>query len=78
MWYKKGNLEILHVGLNIKLALYQHKHFHPSGDTTPSKEDINVSLRLKESGKILGIDLLDHIIIGAEGSFCSIKQRGII
>nr|WP_315110220.1 JAB domain-containing protein [Clostridium intestinale] len=53
-------------------------HNHPSGDTTPSKEDINVSLRLKESGKILGIDLLDHIIIGAEGSFCSIKQRGII
>lgn len=29
MWYKKGNLEILHVGLNIKLALYQHKHFQP-------------------------------------------------
>lgn len=53
-------------------------HNHPSGDTTPSKEDINVTNRLKEAGKILGIEVLDHIIIGVDGMFCSIKERGMI
>ena len=40
-------------------------HNHPSGDPNPSKEDINITLRLKECGKIMGIELLDHIIIFA-------------
>lgn len=39
-------------------------HNHPSGDVTPSKEDKEITLRIKESGIILGIKLLDHIIIG--------------
>ena len=41
-------------------------HNHPSGDPTPSKEDINITLRLKECSKIIGIDLLDHLIIGKD------------
>lgn len=52
-------------------------HNHPSGDPTPSQEDINITRRLIESGKIIGIDLLDHIIIG-DGSFVSLKEKGII
>ena len=52
-------------------------HNHPSGDPTPSKEDINITLRLKEGSKILGIDLLDHIIIGKE-NFVSLKEKGIL
>jgi DNA repair protein RadC len=52
-------------------------HNHPSGDTTPSKEDVNITERIKESGKILGIELLDHIIIGND-SYCSLKEKGII
>lgn len=52
-------------------------HNHPSGDPTPSKEDINITLRLKESGQILGINLLDHIIIGKE-KFVSLKEKGIL
>lgn len=52
-------------------------HNHPSGDTNPSKEDVNITKRLKECGQILGIELLDHIIIG-DGKFCSLKERGII
>ncbi|EJO5346445.1 DNA repair protein RadC [Clostridium botulinum] len=52
-------------------------HNHPSGDPTPSKEDINITLRLKECGKLIGIDLLDHIIIG-ENKHVSLKQKGII
>ena len=52
-------------------------HNHPSGDSTPSREDIDISLRIKECGKILGIDLLDHIILG-EDNYSSLKQKGII
>lgn len=50
-------------------------HNHPSGDPTPSQEDISISKRLVESGKILGIDLVDSVIIGS-GSYISLKERG--
>ena len=52
-------------------------HNHPSGDPDPSKEDVNISLRIKEAGKIIGIDLLDHIIIG-DNKFVSLKYKGVI
>ncbi|ATY58200.1 JAB domain-containing protein [Staphylococcus argenteus] len=50
-------------------------HNHPSGDVTPSQEDIMTTLRLKECGLILGIDLLDHIIIG-DNRFTSLVEAG--
>lgn len=50
-------------------------HNHPSGDPAPSAEDRNVTRRLKEAGMILGIDVLDHIIIG-EQRFYSMKENG--
>jgi DNA repair protein RadC len=49
-------------------------HNHPSGNPEPSKEDIDLTSRLIESGKILGIEVLDHIIIG-DGIFVSLKER---
>lgn len=52
-------------------------HNHPSGDPTPSTEDINITTRLKECGKLIGIDLLDHVIIG-NGNYVSLKEKGII
>lgn len=52
-------------------------HNHPSGDSTPSKEDINITIRIKECGKIIGIELLDHIIIG-DNKYTSLKEKGII
>lgn len=52
-------------------------HNHPSGDPTPSKEDINITLRINECSKIIGISLLDHIIVG-KGKFTSLKEKGII
>lgn len=52
-------------------------HNHPSGDPTPSEEDINVTYSLKEGGRILGIELLDHIIIG-DNEYVSLKEKGII
>ncbi|MBZ4645006.1 MAG: repair protein RadC [Petroclostridium sp.] len=50
-------------------------HNHPSGDPSPSQEDIEVTKRIVESGKILGIDVLDHIIIG-DGKYISLKEKG--
>lgn len=52
-------------------------HNHPSGDPTPSAEDINVTNRIKECGKLLGIELLDHIIIG-NGIYISLKDKNVI
>lgn len=52
-------------------------HNHPSGDPTPSKEDINITIRLKECSKIIGIDLLDHLIVGKD-KYVSLKEKGII
>ncbi|MGG2018299.1 RadC family protein [Bacillus sp. S10(2024)] len=52
-------------------------HNHPSGDPTPSREDIEVTKRLVECGKIIGIEILDHIIIG-DHKFVSLKDKGHI
>ena len=76
MWYRKRNLEILHIGLNIKLALYQHKHFHPSGDPKPSQDDINATTNLTGILSTMGITVLDHIVIG-RNDFSSLKQLGM-
>ncbi|KGR78661.1 RadC family protein [Ureibacillus manganicus] len=50
-------------------------HNHPSGIATPSPEDIDVTKRLQEAGYIIGIDLIDHIIIG-DHQFISLKEKG--
>jgi len=50
-------------------------HCHPSGDTTPSQDDIELTRRLHKAGEILGIEVLDHIII-ADNQFLSLKEAG--
>jgi DNA repair protein RadC len=50
-------------------------HNHPSGDPAPSREDIQVTARLRRAGEILGIEVLDHIIIG-DNRFVSMKEEG--
>jgi len=52
-------------------------HNHPSGDPTPSQEDISVTRRIYEAGKIIGIELIDHIIIG-DGKYISLKERNVV
>ena len=52
-------------------------HNHPSGDIEESEEDKRITRRLKEAGKVLGIELLDHVIIG-DGSYTSLKEKGLI
>src|SRR5690606_23612398 len=52
-------------------------HNHPSGDPGPSPEDIEVTRRLQEAGKLIGIELLDHLII-ADQSYVSMKELGLL
>ena len=52
-------------------------HNHPSGDPNPSKEDIQITERLKEAGNLLGINLIDHIIVG-DDKYISLKEKGVL
>jgi DNA repair protein RadC len=52
-------------------------HNHPSGDPTPSGEDIQLTKRIHQAGQLVGIDLLDHVIIG-DGRWVSLKVQGVI
>lgn len=52
-------------------------HNHPSGDPTPSPEDIQLTKRLVESGNIVGVDVLDHLVLG-DGTFTSLKEQGMM
>jgi DNA repair protein RadC len=64
------NSSLVHPREVFKVALLSNSasiivgHNHPSGDTTPSQEDREVTQRLKKAGKLLGIEILDHLIIG--------------
>jgi len=63
---------IVHSAASVVLA-----HNHPSGDPDPSEDDLKITKKLVDSGKILGIEVLDHIII-AKNDFCSFKERRLI
>lgn len=52
-------------------------HNHPSGDPTPSPEDAAVTRRLQEAGELLGIDLLDHVVIG-DNRWMSLREKGLM
>ena len=51
-------------------------HNHPSGDPSPSREDIEVTKRMVEAGKIVGVQVLDHIVIGDR--YSSLKEKGYL
>ena len=52
-------------------------HNHPSGDPTPSREDILITKQLKDAGNLIGISLIDHIIIG-DNKYISLNEEGIL
>lgn len=60
---------------NVKAVILGHNH--PSGDPEPSQNDIHVTRKLAEAGKLLGVPVLDHIIVG-DGVHVSLRARGII
>jgi DNA repair protein RadC len=77
------NANIVHPREVFKLALAESAahiivaHNHPSGDPTPSREDIEITKKLVDTGTIMGITLLDHVIIG-DGRHFSMKEAGHI
>ena len=77
------NSSLVHPREVFKLAILKNAHSiicvhnHPSGRIEPSREDIDVTYRLIEAGKILGIGVLDHIIIG-DNAYCSMQSDGIV
>lgn len=52
-------------------------HNHPSGDPQPSRDDVEITRRLAECGKILGIQVLDHVVLG-DGCYVSFRERGLL
>ena len=83
-WLYKGTLnssvlrvgEIFQEAVRRKAAAIIVAHNHPSGDPTPSPEDIRVTRDIRQAGTLLDIELLDHIIIG-NGQFISMKEKGL-
>ncbi len=69
--------EVFKTALSVSAAHIIVAHNHPSGDPTPSREDIEITKKLMEAGKIIGIDVLDHVIIG-DGRHFSMKEAGHI
>jgi DNA repair protein RadC len=51
-------------------------HNHPSGDPTPSPEDVVITRQIVKAGQLLDIDVLDHVVIG-QGKYVSLKERGL-
>lgn len=71
-----GVREILQKALLANAVSIIMIHNHPSGDPSPSREDIKVTERLAEAAKLVGIELLDHIIVGEK--YVSLKEKGYL
>jgi len=77
-----ANMAVVRVGEVFREAVKQNAvslilvHNHPSGDPTPSPEDVAVTREVVQAGKILDIDVLDHLVIGHQ-RFVSLKERGL-
>ena len=66
--------EVLKEAVRLNAPSLILSHVHPSGDASPSPEDVQVSRRIHQAAKLLGLSLLDHIIIGKD-SWVSLKER---
>jgi len=70
--------EVWRAALHLCAAAVVLIHNHPSGDPAPSLEDQDITRRLKETGDLLGIRVLDHVVLGDQGRFFSFSDRGLL
>ncbi|MDN4619726.1 DNA repair protein RadC [Paenibacillus sp. PsM32] len=69
--------EVFRAAIKCSSASVIFAHNHPSGDPTPSPEDVALTKRLVDAGKIIGIEVLDHLVIG-DMKFVSLKEQGLM
>lgn len=69
--------EVFHPAVGCCAAAVVVAHNHPSGDPEPSPEDLALTRRLRQAGEILGIEVLDHLVVG-RSRYVSLKQRGVL
>lgn len=69
--------EVFEPAISLRAASVIVAHNHPSGDREPSSDDVAITKRLAEAGKILGIEIIDHVIVAAAG-FTSFKDKVLI
>lgn len=69
--------EVFKPALALSAAALVVCHNHPSGDPEPSGDDLEITERLEKAGDLLGIELVDHLVIGG-GRFVSLKERGVL
>ena len=70
--------QILRPAIELRAISLILAHQHPSGDPTPSEQDIEVTKRVSSAGNILGVRLLDHIVMGSRGRFQSLAELGYL
>ena len=70
--------ELFRAAIMDNAAAVMLAHNHPSGDPEPSRDDERVTRRLVEAGRLLGIEVLDHIVLGAPGQWTSLARRGLV
>lgn len=68
--------EVFKVALLSNAAALILAHNHPSGDPEPSADDVTLTRRLVAAGEVLGVDVLDHVIVGHDGAYYSFKETG--
>lgn len=73
-----GMKEIFRAAILANAAGIIAGHNHPSGDPTPSGDDIETTKALVKCGKLLGIDVLDHIVVSPSGKYVSLCERGLV
>jgi DNA repair protein RadC len=69
--------EVYQPAIAVSAASLVLAHNHPSGDPTPSEEDLAITRRLVEAGRIIGIDILDHVVVCRDG-YASFKERKLL
>ena len=67
--------EVFQMAVTKSAASILLAHSHPSGDVSPSRDDVDLTRRLQRAGEIMGVDILDHLIIAAD-QFLSLKEQG--
>ncbi len=69
--------EIFRQAVRINAPAIVMAHNHPSGDSEPSPEDVTITKDIVKAGRILAIEVLDHLILGTGRQFVSLKERGL-